>query len=269
MKNHKGKAKKLSPTSQMHCVKLIYRSLFFLGALIFYIVNRIRYGTVIYNIKGQHTVLLLIIWTVLFTEIILRFFPSKIESPGSQKQFSVKFKPTGKSTAQLMPWQKTFAVAALWLLANGFFGVMYYAGIIDKGILFLLSMAYSVCDIICILFFCPFQTWFMKNKCCTSCRIYNWDFPMMFTPFIFIKSFYTWSLLAAAVALLIKWEMSVRLYPERFSEKTNASLSCANCTEKLCSHKKQLQQFLRQNRQEMQLNGNLLFAKEKIDKPNN
>ena len=30
------------------------------------------------------------------------------------------------------------------------------------------------------------------------------------------------------------------LHPERFSEKTNEYLRCANCTEKLCVHKKQL-----------------------------
>ena len=36
-------------------------------------------------------------------------------------------------------------------------------------------------------------------------------------------------------------EIAVYRYPERFSEKTNAYLHCENCTEKLCTHKKQLQ----------------------------
>ena len=113
-------------------------------------------------------------------------------------------------------------------------------GILDDGIMILLCSVYSVCDIVCILFFCPFQTWFMKNKCCSSCRIYNWDYAMMFTPLFFIRKSYTWSLLALSVALLIRWEVTFYLHPERYSEATNDYLKCSNCTEKLCVHKKQL-----------------------------
>ena len=79
----------------------------------------------------------------------------------------------------------------------------------------------------------------MKNKCCSACRIYNWDYAMMFTPLFFIPRHYSWSLLALSVALLIRWEITFYLHPERFSEKTNDYLRCANCTEKLCAHKKQ------------------------------
>ena len=113
-------------------------------------------------------------------------------------------------------------------------------GILDDGIMILLCSVYSVCDIVCILFFCPFQTWFMKNKCCSSCRIYNWDYAMMFTPLFFIRKSYTWSLLALSVALLARWEITFYKFPERFSEVTNGYLGCANCSEKLCSHKNQL-----------------------------
>lgn len=102
-----------------------------------------------------------------------------------------------------------------------------------------------LCDMICILFLCPFQTWIMKNRCCTVCRIYNWDFAMMFTPYIFIPNGYAWSLLAMSIILLIRWEIAVRKYPERFSDRTNACVSCENCEEKLCHHKKQLWNFLK------------------------
>ena len=113
--------------------------------------------------------------------------------------------------------------------------------IIDEDIMLLICLAYSICDIVCILFFCPFETFWLKNKCCGSCRIYNWDYAMMFTPLFFVRKIYTWTLLIAAVLLLIRWEIAVYRYPERFSEKTNAYLHCENCTEKLCTHKKQLQ----------------------------
>lgn len=43
-----------------------------------------------------------------------------------------------------------------------------------------------------------------------------------------------------SVILLFRWEITFYRYPERFSESTNDYLKCANCTEKLCAHKKQL-----------------------------
>ena len=82
---------------------------------------------------------------------------------------------------------------------------------------------------------------------------------MMFTPLIFIPNVYAYSLLGAATILLIRWEITVKLHPERFMEKTNLSLSCAKCQEKLCYHKKQLQVFLK--KEKFNLKGNLLFKK--------
>ena len=35
--------------------------------------------------------------------------------------------------------------------------------------------------------------------------------------------------------LHILWELCVMLYPERFWEKTNVSLKCSECTDKLCT----------------------------------
>ena len=99
---------------------------------------------------------------------------------------------------------------------------------------------------ICILFFCPFQTWFMKNKCCGSCRIYNWDYAMMFTPLFFVRENYAWSLLVLSIALLVRWEVTFYLHPERFSENTNEYLMCRNCTERLCAHKTQLSTLRRE-----------------------
>ena len=193
--------------------------------------------------------LLALIWIVYTTEMICRFFPSRFESMGCQKQFERNYQPTNEGeTPKLLSWKRTVAVAVVWLLLNGIIGMLYYAEIIDAGILVLISLAYSVCDMICILFFCPFQTWIMKNRCCTVCRIYNWDYAMMFTPYLFIPSVYTWSLLGMSLILLLRWEYAVHRYPERFSERTNACLSCKNCEEKLCHHKKQLKKFLQKNK---------------------
>lgn len=73
--------------------------------------------------------------------------------------------------------------------------------------------------------------------------IYNWDFAMMFTPLIFVNTLFAKSLVFLSLALLIRWEYLVHRHPEYFSEKTNRSLSCSECPEKLCHHKKQLKSF--------------------------
>ncbi|NLD88504.1 MAG: hypothetical protein GX633_09675, partial [Clostridiales bacterium] len=204
-------------------------------------------------------IILGVIWLVFVIEMLLRFFPSRVESMGCRKQFAKNYIPTGKTQPLLQSNRVTILIALGWLAFNGIFGALYLMKIMDKGMMVLLSLAFSVCDLICILFFCPFQTWFMKNKCCVSCRIYNWDYAMMFTPLLFIGGLFAWSLLAIAVALLLHWEYAVYKYPERFTENTNDCLSCKNCPEKLCRHKKQLQKFLKKNRALLRSRGTKLW----------
>ncbi|MBQ3077892.1 MAG: hypothetical protein IJC43_08540 [Clostridia bacterium] len=233
----------MSRTSLMHYGKLVFRSLLFFAALWMYFVS----GGDLLGGGWRQQLVLGVIWVVFAVEMALRFFPSGMESMGCQKQFARNFRPTVRQTPRLIPSWRTASVVLAWGLLNGCIGHLYFKGIIDQGMLVLISLAYSVCDMICILFFCPFQTWFMKNKCCTSCRIYNWDYPMMFTPLLFLKNAYTGSLVLMALCLLVRWEYTVHRYPERFSETTNASLACVNCQEKLCFHKKQLRRFLAKN----------------------
>ncbi|HEX3028427.1 MAG TPA: hypothetical protein VHT34_03795 [Clostridia bacterium] len=239
---------KLSKTSAMHYWKLMFRSILFITALLIYIVNKVNKRPTLFGRFEKDYFFLFIIWGIFVVEMCLRFFPSYIESMGCRKQFRKNYIPTGVGTPIIQTIKVTILIALGWIGINSIFGVLYLVGVVDWGIMLLLSLAYSVCDMICILFFCPFQTWFMKNKCCGNCRIYNWDYAMMFTPLAFVKGLYTWSILILAIGLVANWELLVARHPERFSEATNAALSCANCTEKLCSHKKQLQKFLKENR---------------------
>ncbi len=231
---------RLTPVSVFHYVRLVYRSLLFLGLAAIYLLYRFRGEEDVADTLMGRPVVLLIVWAVFATEMILRFFPSGLESPGCQKQFARNYIKTGKTHIEMHENNATVLVALIWIFFNGVFGALHMLDILDDGIMLLLSCAYSVCDMICILFFCPFQSWFLRNKCCSTCRIYNWDYAMMFTPLFFVRRFYTWSLLFLSVALLARWEITFYKYPERFSEATNGYLSCANCTEKLCAHKNQL-----------------------------
>ena len=237
-----GKKKKvrLTPVSILHYIRLIYRSALFLATFVLYFAAWITGKEPIKNPWVHYPFITWLVWGVFMVEMFLRFFPSKLESPGSQKQFARNYIKSGDVDIHIQENNATMLVALLWISFNAVFGALYMMHILDDGVMVLISLGYSVCDMICILFFCPFQSWFLKNKCCTTCRIYNWDYAMMFTPLFFVRDFYAWSLFAVSLILMLRWELTFYRHPERFSEKTNKYIRCEGCTEKLCAHKNQL-----------------------------
>jgi hypothetical protein len=112
--------------------------------------------------------------------------------------------------------------------------VLYYTHVIDNAFLFMVTVLFYVGDLVCVLIWCPFRL-ILHTRCCTTCRIYNWDHLMMFTPIMFIGSLYSTVLVLLALAVWVLWELCVFLYPERFWEQTNHALKCSECTDKLCS----------------------------------
>lgn len=122
----------------------------------------------------------------------------------------------------------------LWCLLIAAIGALYYTGVLDKANLFMISVLFYVCDLICVLIWCPFRL-ILKNRCCTTCRIFNWDHLMMFSPLIFMGGFYAGSLVAMAAVAWLVWELCVMMYPERFWDHSNEALKCSECTDKLCT----------------------------------
>lgn len=234
----------------LHYIKLSIRLTLFTMCLIIYIVGKVR-GEDTFLLSKHSRILLSIIWVYFMLEMCLRSFPTPNDSIGAKKHFPSTYLPvdenkerTKEKLALQSPW-RTALVAVVWIVPNLAIGILYKLGIFfDTSLMILLTLFYAVGDIVCILFFCPFQVFLMKNKCCSSCRIYNWDYAMMFTPFLFINSVYTHSLALVALFLLIEWEVLYRLHPERFSVHTNAAIRCEGCTEKLCVHKRNFWSFL-------------------------
>ena len=213
----------------------------FLLAAVLYIIGKVTQSGMF---AGFEQGWLPLAYTVIFSvEILLRFFPSRLESMGCQKHFKQNYIPrcdTGRKELRRRSLKLITPVLLSWIALNGAIYALYFTGIIDWGFMVLISLAYSICDMICILFFCPFQSWMMHNKCCGSCRIYNWDFIMMFTPLLFFREPYAMVLVGLSLLLLLRWELGAWFTPERYFEDSNACLSCSNCTEHLCHHKKQL-----------------------------
>lgn len=179
-----------------------------------------------------------LLWVSIFFDALKKFFPSEKMSMGCRKVFSSQYKETSFPPASVKAIKKqsdkyALSVAVSWILFNLVFFFLFRRNIIGVPELMLLVLLYFLADMICILFFCPFRL-MMRTKCCTTCRIFNWDSMMLCTPFIAVGGLYGWSLTVSALAVLIFWEVSYAKYPCRFFEQTNAALQCINCEGRLC-----------------------------------
>ena len=183
-----------------------------------------------------------LLWIVWLIDMALQIIPIRNKVPlGSQKLFLNRFRPIREKinyealrSYVVSTTKAAYKVFLLWCLLIAAIGGLYFAGIISKAGLFLISVLFYVCDLICVLIWCPFRL-IMKNRCCTTCRIFNWDHLMMFSPLAFMGGFYAVSLLLTAFLAWLVWELCVMMYPERFWDRSNAALKCSECTDKLCT----------------------------------
>ena len=197
-----------------------------------------------FNFFRQFT-LLHIIWIIWTVSMIMQVVPTRnLVSIGSQKQFGVHYIDTEipycPDTLKHHTKQSglgAIKVLLLWLALTAVIGVLKKASVIDNRLLLVIITVFYVCDLICVLFWCPFKEWIMKNRCFNTCMIFNWDYFMMFLPGIFCKGFFTISLLAMSLITLAIWEIYNMKYPERFWEGSNDAIKCRNCTEYLCGRR--------------------------------
>lgn len=183
-----------------------------------------------------------LLWGIWVVDMILQIIPIRNKVPlGSQKLFASRFRPIrdkinyeALKSYIVATTKAAYKVFLLWCGLIAVLGILYGIGVLDKVTLFMISVFFYVCDLICVLIWCPFRL-IMKNRCCTTCRIFNWDHLMMFSPLIFLGGFYAVSLVLLSVAAWLVWELCVMMYPERFWDHSNAALQCSECTDKLCT----------------------------------
>lgn len=186
---------------------------------------------------------LTVVYLALLLSMVLRLFPSKVESLGCQKAHASRYRPTGDLPAPEDIRQADSGarkVLALWAAANLPFYFAFFHGWLGKQFMVCLAGFYGVCDIVCILFFCPFQSWLMHNRCCTVCRIYDWDYLMLCTPLFAVGGALALSACLLAGFIFLRWELLYRVRRARFFECSNDALRCANCQEHLCRYKRGL-----------------------------
>lgn len=237
---------KKSVKLQNYLFSFLFRLFIFIFVLLAYLYNKealidlatkpIRYG-----INSLH-----ILWFYFMIMMICHIFPGKGRSFAARKAKQEYYLPVN-DFSKLEMYQfvqdqnkKAWMVMLVWLVGNGVVGLIYLFGWIGASELILLTVFFFLCDYICIIFFCPFQSLIMKNRCCINCRIYDWGHFMMFTPMLFIPNFFSWSLFFTACVELIRWEILYTKYPERFWFGANKRLDCANCNEQICKVKTQI-----------------------------
>ncbi len=225
--------------------RLIFRIIVFIIMVSLYIFypDTFRVSKGIYFIKEFSP--LHIIWLIWMVDMILQLCKVPKYWPlGSQKYWKHRYIPNIKELdknaikEQMKKMNKdSLDIAIIWLILITIIGTLYLTNTISYQIVILCSTAFYVCDIICVIGWCPFKTFFMHNKCCTTCRIFNWDHAMMFTPLMVIPGIWTYSLVTMSLIVLLIWELACAIHPERFIEKTNCALQCQNCKDKLCGKK--------------------------------
>ena len=137
----KKKRQKISVISTIHYFRLVYRSALFVMLLVEYILYRVGVQEFPEPGIGKQTAVSLLIWIVFAVEMIFRFFPSKYESPGCQKQFKRNYIKSGRTDIKIADNNATILVALIWVVFNAIFGALYMLDIFDKGIMFLLCVA--------------------------------------------------------------------------------------------------------------------------------
>ena len=233
---------RLSKTRKIYFLRLFGRAIVLLLAIMMYILKKSEFDILSgFNFFEKFSVLH-ILWGIWVYDMILQLIPVKAHiSIGSQKVFSSLFRPIKEKINKenlkkyiIDTTKSAYKVMVIWVLLVAVIGTLYFKNIIGTAEIFLIAVFFYVCDLICVLIWCPFRL-IMGNKCCTTCRIFNWDHLMMFAHFLFVPGVYSYTLAGLAVAIWIVWEVCVFTFPERFWEKSNMALKCSECTDKLCT----------------------------------
>ena len=232
-------------------IKLAVRLFIFISVFIAYLLHKevlyefmtheFTFGILEHGLQPLH-----FLWLIFMVMMILHIFPHDRLTMALRKEKPEQFiQVTGYSELELLHFVqqqnvRAWMVLLVWLCFNAVWGMLYLFKVIDNADLLMLTVFYFLCDYICILFFCPFQTCIMKNRCCVNCRIYDWGHFMMFTPMLFIKNFFSWSLFFTSLIVLIRWEIIYAKHPERFWSGSNQTLQCAHCKDKTCQIKRKI-----------------------------
>lgn len=233
-----------TPMMIRYLIKFAIRVAVFFGVFVFYILHKDLLCVLVTQSVWRGISFIHVLWAMFMVIMMAHIIsPKKLSMALRKAQDEEYVEVPDYSELELHRFVhdqnvKAWSVMLVWLVFNAIWGALYLFKLIDEADLLMLTVFYFLCDYICILLFCPFQSVIMQNKCCINCRIYDWGHFMMFTPMLFIRNFFSWSLFFTSCVVLIHWEIIYAKHPERFWSGSNQVLQCANCRDKTCQIKK-------------------------------
>lgn len=171
-------------------------------------------------------------------EVILPMFNHSIYSSKMQKRTYIEIDGYSKENVREMARKEDkvaiiiFILYSLLILSLG--SLYLYVSWLDVWFIYLVFFALNFADYFCIMIWCPFRSWFLKNSCCNTCRISNWDRIMKFSILIFIPNIYTITIFVIGVLIFLYWEYHHLVHPERFYRISNKRLWCSHCDKITC-----------------------------------
>ena len=233
---------KATPMLKRYTMTFLFRLAVFAVMFIIYLTDRARLAELMSQPIVNGVTIIHVLWVIFMVMMLTHIFPSNRFSMAVKKADHVNYDPQPFEELELLRFVKeqnirAWTVLLVWLCLNAVFGLLYLTGVIREIDLLMLTVFYFLSDYICILFYCPFQFKIMKNRCCVNCRIYDWGHFMIFTPMLFIRNFFSWSLFFTSCVVLIRWELYYAKHPERFWYGSNKNLNCVNCRDRICKYK--------------------------------
>ena len=230
----------ISRETAFHIFKFIYRLLMLLSVAAILIVGAVIGSDEPFINEKAGAAVVYSVSTVFTIEMIARLLPVKLfESIGTVKHYKRYYSPrktetpTDRKSFYKRSFREIAPVAVFWVLLNGIFVILLKLSLIGESVMILLSLIFGVGDLVCVLFVCPFKL-MMKNRCCSSCRIYNWDMIFLVTPLFFAGEPVFIPPITLAAVIFTVWEISFYIHPERFYPEGNSRLLCQNCEEHQC-----------------------------------
>jgi len=173
--------------------------------------------------------------------VILPMYNDAIYSSKMQKSIYVEVPNYNNSKLRELVRRDNRIAIVIFLL---YFGMITMIGLaythfswFDRKFIYLIFFTLNFSDYFCIMLWCPFRELFLKNSCCNTCRISNWDRIMKFSILIFIPNVFTITIFIIGVAIFFYWEYHHYVHPERFYRISNQTLWCSHCDKITCGKK--------------------------------
>ena len=183
MKEHRKLFGKIELTPMMirYLIKLLFRCGVFTAFLVMYIIDKERLCSLMTHPIRYGINALNVMWFGFMSIMLLHIFPTNRLTMALRKAKQKHYKPVKhcSETEILRNVQKqnisAWKVMLVWLIFNSIFGILYLFDIIDNADLLMLTVFYFLCDYICIMFFCPFQSFIMKmvQLACLKMTLYH------------------------------------------------------------------------------------------------